>query len=67
MAHYDEQREQHEAERGSKKTAEASFHLANAVNELKAALALLPKDVAHFDLLEHVVELTKMVKELSES
>ncbi len=63
MAHYDDQREQHEAERGSKKTAEASFHLANAVNELKAALALMPINTTQTELLSHVVDLTKMVKD----
>lgn len=63
MAHYDEQREQHEAKIASKQTAEAGFHLANAMNELKAALALLPQNTTQSELLNHVVALTKMVKE----
>ena len=63
MAHYDEQREQHEARNGLKKTAEAGFHLANAVNELKAALALLPEYSNHFDLIAHAVGITLLVKD----
>lgn len=63
MAHYDEQREKHEAVNGLKKTAEAGFHLANAVNELKAALALMPSNTTQFELINHAVGLAKMVKD----
>ncbi len=62
MGHYDEQREQHEAGSALKQTAEVGFHLANAVNELKAALSLMPKNTNKYGLLNHLVELTKLVK-----
>ncbi len=43
-------------------TAEFSFHLANAFNELKAAIGLLDASLFSHDLLAHALQLIKEVK-----